>query len=186
MMSDDGLYIPLGGGEGDGDLALLPLTEAHREGLRAACAQDSAIWDIYPTNYLGEAFDPQFDLLLSGGTKRRVYAILQGGTVVGMTAWIDQGQPGWSIEIGNTFVAPGLRGSGLNTRVKHLLLDHAFACGIERVGFKVDQRNTRSQSAVTKLGATREGVLRHERKTWTGHVRDTVSFSILRAEWLAR
>ncbi len=67
-----------------------------------------------------------------------------------------------------------------------MLIDHAFACGLERVGFKVDARNTRSQAAVAKLGAIREGVLRHERKTWTGHVRDTVAFSILRHEWAKR
>jgi RimJ/RimL family protein N-acetyltransferase len=172
------LYQPLH----DGDLALVPLVEAHREGLRAACAQDDAIWEIYPTNYAGAAFDPQFDSLLTNPL-RQVYAIEQGGVVVGMTAWIDQGQPGWSVEIGNTFITPALRGTGFNARVKRLLLDHAFACGIERVGFKVDLLNTRSQAAVAKLGATREGVLRHERKTWTGRVRDTVAFSLLRGEW---
>ena len=178
-MSDDGLFVSLT----EGDLALVPLAETHREGLRAACAEDDAIWDIYPVSYQGHAFDPQFDSLLNGGAKRRVYAIMQGAAVVGMTAWIEQGQPGWSIEIGNTFISPRLRGSGFNGRVKRLMLDHAFACGLERVGFKVDLRNTRSQAAVAKLGATREGVLRHERKTWTGHVRDTVSFSVLKAEW---
>jgi len=157
----DGLYVPLH----DGDLSLALLTEAHREGLRVACMQDDAIWDLYPVSYQGEAFDPQFEALLTGAPKRRVYAILQNDTVVGMTAWIEQGPPGWSIEIGNTFITP------------------ALACGFERVGFKVDLRNTRSQAAVTKLGATREGVLRHERQTWTGHVRDTVSFSLLRDEW---
>jgi RimJ/RimL family protein N-acetyltransferase len=181
-MSDDGLYIALT----EGDLSLVPLAEVHREGLRAACAQDAMIWDIYPTNYQGDAFDPQFDRLLASGAQRRVYAIVHGTRVVGMTAWIDQGQPGWSIEIGNTFIAPDTRGTGLNTRVKHVLIDHAFACGLERVGFKVDARNTRSQAAVAKLGAIREGVLRHERKTWTGHVRDTVAFSILRHEWAKR
>jgi RimJ/RimL family protein N-acetyltransferase len=186
--ADAGLYIPLT----DGDLALVPLIEAHREPLRAVCAEDDAIWDIYPVTYQGAAFDAQFDSLLQGGGRlqgrsgRRVYAMTQAGAVVGMTAWIEQGQPGWSIEIGNTFVAPRLRGSGLNGRIKRMMLDHAFACGLERVGFKVDVRNTRSQAAVAKLGATREGVLRHERKTWTGHVRDTVSFSVLRNEWLNR
>jgi len=175
----DGLYVPLH----DGDLSLALLTEAHREGLRVACMQDDAIWDLYPVSYQGEAFDPQFEALLTGAPKRRVYAILQNDTVVGMTAWIEQGPPGWSIEIGNTFITPALRGSGFNRRVKDLLITHAFACGFERVGFKVDLRNTRSQAAVTKLGATREGVLRHERQTWTGHVRDTVSFSLLRDEW---
>jgi RimJ/RimL family protein N-acetyltransferase len=181
-MSDDGLHVPLHAG----DLALVPLAEAHREGLRAACARDDAIWEIYPANYHGDAFDPQFDRLLAGGAQRRLYAIVVDGTVAGMTAWIDQGQPGWSIEIGNTFIVPSLRGTGLNTRVKQLLLDHAFACGLERVAFKIDTRNARSQAAVVKLGATREGVLRHERKTWTGHVRDTVAFSILKAEWPKR
>ncbi len=180
-MTDAGLFVPLF----DGDIALMPLTEAHREGLRAACAADGAIWDIYPVSYQGEAFDPQFEALLQSAPRRRAYAILQDCTVVGMTAWIEQGQPGWSIEIGNTFITPHLRGTGFNTRVKHLLLNHAFAQGLERVGFKVDARNTRSQAAVAKLGAVREGVLRHERKTWTGHVRDTVSFSILKSEWIA-
>lgn len=178
-MVDDGLYVPL---QAD-DVALLPLTEAHREPLRAACAQDAAIWEIYPVSYWGDAFDPQFDRLLAGGLPRRVYAIMHHGDVVGMTAWLDLGQPGWSIEIGNTYIVPSLRGTGLNTRVKRLLIDHAFACGLERVAFKVDLLNTRSQAAVAKLGATREGVLRHERKTWTGRVRDTVSFSILKADW---
>jgi RimJ/RimL family protein N-acetyltransferase len=176
---NDGLYVPLR----EGDLALELLAEVHREGLRAACAQDDAIWDLYPVSYQGAAFDPQFDSLLSSGATRRVYAILHQGVVVGMTAWIEQGPAGWSIEIGNTFITPTLRGSGFNRRVKQLLIDHAFACGFERVGFKVDLRNTRSQAAVAKLGAVREGVLRHERQTWTGHVRDTVSFSILRDEW---
>ena len=181
-MTDDGLYIPLQ----DGDLALVPLIAAHREGLRAACAQDEAIWVIYPVSYQGAAFDPQFDRLLAGGAQRRAYAITQGDTVVGMTAWIDQAQPGWSTEIGNTFIVPNLRGTGFNTRVKHLMLNHAFNCGIARVGFKVDARNGRSQAAVAKVGAVREGVLRHERRTWTGHVRDTVSFSILKSEWQIR
>ena len=180
-MTDDCLFVPLG----EGSLHLVPLCEAHREGLRAACAADDAIWAIYPVNYQGAAFDPQFDALLHGAPQRRVYAIVQGDVVAGMTAWIEHGARGWSIEIGNTYIAPVHRGTGLNTAVKRLLLDHAFGCGLERVGFKVDARNTRSQAAVAKLGATREGVLRRERRTWTGHVRDTVQFSILRHEWMA-
>jgi RimJ/RimL family protein N-acetyltransferase len=50
----------------------------------------------------------------------------------------------------------------------------------------VDARNTRSQAAMAKLGAVREGVLRADRITWNGHVRDTVLFSILRDEWLVQ
>lgn len=173
------LYVPLA----EGDLALELLNEGHREGLRAACAADDAIWAIYPFNYAGDDFDPQFARLLNGGVQRQVYAVLREGVVVGMTAWIDVGQPGWAVEIGNSYIMPDLRGTGFNGRLKRLMLDHAFGCGIERVVFKVDEINTRSQAAVLKLGAVREGVMRRERRTWTGRVRDTVMFSLLRDEW---
>lgn len=178
-MSDADLYQLLS----DGVVTLEPLAEAYREGLRGACAQDSEIWRIYPFNYVGEDFDPQFERMLGGGAQRRCYAILAGGEVAGMTGWLDAGQPGWSIEIGNTYIVPSLRGTGFNRRLKHLMLGHAFACGLERVVFKVDAVNQRSQAAVLKLGCTREGVLRHERLTWTGRCRDTVLFSLLRHEW---
>lgn len=178
----DGLYVPLARGE----LRLEPLTEAHRDGLRAACAQDTEIWQSYSANYAPEAFDSQFDALLSAAPARRAYAILHGIAVVGMTAWIARGDAGWSIEIGNSYIVPALRGSGFNRRVKDLMLDHVFACGFERVSFMVDAINLRSRAAVLKLGATEEGLLRHERKVWTGRVRDTVVFSILRDEWKAR
>jgi RimJ/RimL family protein N-acetyltransferase len=181
-VTDDGLYVPLGAG----DLRLEILAEPHREALRAACEEDREIWEIYPFSYLGEAFDPQFDRMLAGPAQRRCYAIVQDGAVVGMTAWIEHGEPGWSVEVGNSYIVPRLRGSGFNRRFKHLMLDHAFACGLERVVFKVDAINARSRAAVLKLGCTQEGVLRHERQTWTGRVRDTVTFSILRHEWNTR
>ena len=60
-----------------------------------------------------------------------------------------------------------------------MMLKRAFDCGIRRVEFRVDSRNARSQAAMKKLGAVREGVLRADRITWTGHVRDTVLFAIL-------
>jgi RimJ/RimL family protein N-acetyltransferase len=65
------------------------------------------------------------------------------------------------------------------------MLDHAFNAGAIRVQFRVDSRNKRSQAAVAKLGAVREGVLRRDMITWTGYVRDTVVFSILDHEWPA-
>jgi len=193
-MSEDGLYVPLR----EGDLALQPLTESHREGLRAACAQDDAIWDIYPFNYAGADFDPQFDRLLAGGAARRIYAIEHGGEhggehagehggeIVGMSGWLEHGAPGWSVEIGNSYIEPRLRGTGFNGRLKRLMLGHAFACGLERVVFKVDAINARSRAAVLKLGCVEEGLMRHERRTWTGRVRDTVLYSLLSDEWNER
>lgn len=173
------LYSPLA----VGDLRLEPIAESHREGLRAATAADREIWAIYPTDWAGEAFDASFGNLLAAGPQRLGYAIFVGERLAGMTAWIERGDPNWSIEIGNSYIAPDLRGTGFNRRVKDLMIDHAFACGLQRVEFRVDERNGRSQAAVLKLGAQKEGVLRAERKTWTGHVRDTAVFSILADEW---
>jgi RimJ/RimL family protein N-acetyltransferase len=170
----------------DGDLRLEPILEIHREPLRAACAEDQDIWDIYPFSYLGDAFDPQFDLMLRRDRPRNCYVICVGTEAVGMTAWIEHGALGHSIEIGNSFIVPRLRGTGLNSRIKKLMLDHAFGQGLMRVAFKVDEVNQRSQAAVMKLGCTREGVLRSERITWTGRLRNSVLFSILAEEWCAR
>jgi RimJ/RimL family protein N-acetyltransferase len=178
----DTLYIPLE----DGDLRLEPLAERHRDGLRAATAADGEIWAIYPVNWAGEAFDPSFDGLLAAAPARLGYAIVAGERVVGMTAWIERGDMAWAVEIGNSYILPELRGTGFNTRLKQLMLGHAFDCGLKRVEFRVDMRNARSQAAVLKLGTQREGVLRAERRTWNGHVRDTAVFSILAEEWAAR
>jgi RimJ/RimL family protein N-acetyltransferase len=87
------------------------------------------------------------------------------------------------LEIGTTFLHPDVRGEVVNTESKLLMLGHAFDSGAVRVQFRVDVRNARSQAAVARLGALREGVLRRDRLTWTGHIRDTVYFSILDSEW---
>jgi RimJ/RimL family protein N-acetyltransferase len=166
----------------EGDIALEPLAESHREGLRHACAEDQEIWDIYPICYLGDHFDPNFNLMLNM-PNRQCYAIYNGGVIVGMTAWIDDNPLFGSVEIGNSFILPRLRGTGFNGRLKKLMLDHAFGAGYRRVVFKVDEINKRSQAAVEKLGCTREGALRADRITWTGRIRTTVIFSILADEW---
>jgi RimJ/RimL family protein N-acetyltransferase len=64
------------------------------------------------------------------------------------------------------------------------MLERAFGRGFRRIEFRVDARNVRSRAAMTKLGATEEAILRADRITWTGHVRDTVLFSILKDKWL--
>ena len=174
----EALYRPLS----DGDLALEPLQERHREGLRAACTADADIWTIYASSFDAAHFDAAFTGLV-GHDSRMPYAIVDAGRIVGMTAWL---RPDWTaqtVEIGNSYIAPDVRGTGLNGRVKRLMLAHAFASGIRRIEFRIDERNARSQAAVRKIGAVKEGVLRAERITWTGHVRDTGLFSILGNEW---
>jgi RimJ/RimL family protein N-acetyltransferase len=85
--------------------------------------------------------------------------------------------------LGGTYYRPKFRGAGFNRRAKAMMLARAFDCGIRRVEFRVDERNARSQAAMKKLGAVREGVIRADRVTWTGHLRDTVLFAILKGEW---
>ncbi len=172
------LYVDLA----NGDLQLRRLNETHREALRAACACDEEIWPIYGVSYDPGHFDASFDALI-GHESRMPFAVFDGADMVGMTAFL---RPDWSaqtIEIGNSYIIPALRGRGFNRRVKHCMLGHAFAVGIRRVEFRIDERNARSQAAVAKLGCTKEGTLRAERITWTGHVRDTALWSLLADEW---
>lgn len=169
----------------DGDLRLEPLTQVHRAALRAACELDPEIWLIYSVSYGPGHFDASFEALLARPNTQAV-AILLAGELVGMSAYLAIEPERGVLEIGNTYYVPRLRGTGFNRRVKDLMLARAFACGFRRVEFRVDARNARSQAAMAKLGAVREGVLRADRITWTGHVRDTVLFSILAAEWPAR
>ena len=180
-MIRDRLYVELA----DGDLRLVKLAEAHREALRAVCAADGDIWTIYSSSFGGEHFDASFDALVGGGG-RMPYAIFDGDTLVGMTAWL---RPDWSaetVEIGNSYLHPNARGTGFNGRLKRLMIDHAFAAGIRRIEFRIDERNKRSQAAVAKLGCFKEATLRSERITWTGHVRDTALWSLLAEEWSRR
>lgn len=170
----DALHVPLGD-------TLVPLAEDHREALRAACAADQDVWVIYPYSMLGDAFDPAFDAML-GTPGRLAFAVLDSGAIVGCTSyWPDAFR--FTVEIGGTFIHPHVRGGGFNAALKRLMIDHAFAQGFERIEFRVDTRNARSCRAVEKLGCTRDGVLRRNRRTWTGHVRDTAVYSLLPHEW---
>jgi RimJ/RimL family protein N-acetyltransferase len=169
----------------DGELRLEPMAEAHREALKAACADDREVWQIYATSYDPEHFDAAFDLIRSRPSWR-CFSIFLGPRLVGMSCYIGIEPERGVLEIGNTYYIPEMRGTGLNERVKKLMLERAFGLGFRRVEFRVDGRNARSQAAMAKIGAVREGVIRAERITWTGHVRDTVLFSILADEWGAR
>ncbi len=105
--------------------------------------------------------------------------------MVGVSSFLTISASQRSVEIGGTFLRPEVRSGVVNPATKMLMLDHAFSSGAIRVQFNIDRRNVRSQAATAKLGAVREGILRRNRITWTGYVRDTVVFSILDAEWPA-
>jgi RimJ/RimL family protein N-acetyltransferase len=174
--------MSLAGPMAEGELSLEPLTEAHREPLRIACAADPEIWEIYPSSYFGEHFDRSFQSCLAPGP-HIPFAIFQQGTLVGMSSFLAVDEGNRSVEIGRTYVVPEVRGGGLNGRVKQLMLARAFGAGLTRVEFRIDTRNARSMAAVEKLGAVREGKLRRNRITLTGYMRDTAVYSILVDEW---
>jgi RimJ/RimL family protein N-acetyltransferase len=164
------------------DLRLALMVEADRAPLKAACAEDRDIWQIYATSYDPDHFDTSFDVIRAR-PNWRCFSIFLGDRLVGMSCYVGIEAERGVLEIGNTYYVPGMRGTGLNARVKKLMLERAFGCGFRRVEFRVDSRNGRSQAAMGKIGGVREGVIREDRITWTGHVRDTVLFSILASEW---
>ena len=166
---------------GDGCRAEL-FGEHHREALKAACAEEVEIWKIYSTPFDPEHFDASIDKLACAPLNR-TFVLFDGDELAGMSSFIGLDEPRQVLEIGGTYYRPHHRGTGFNRRVKDMMLERAFDCGIRRVEFRVDKRNGRSQAAMKKLGAVREGVLRADRITWTGHVRDTVLFAILADEW---
>ena len=108
------------------------------------------------------------------------------GEFVGTTSCYDIDPANRAIAIGHTWLGRPYWRTGLNSESKLLLLRHAFeALGAERVVWHTDNRNDRSQRAIERLGAVREGVLRHHRIRRDGSWRDTVTYSMLAAEWPA-
>lgn len=111
---------------------------------------------------------------------------LARGEAVGGTVLFDYSAPHRRAEIGYTWLGPAVWRTAVNTGAKHLLLRHAFeTLGLNRVQLKTDSRNTRSQTAIARLGAVREGVWRAHMVLPDGYVRDSVVFSIVAAEWPA-
>jgi len=166
---------------GDGCRAEL-FSEKHRDALKAACAEDSEIWQIYANNFGPGGFEESIDRYTSN-PNNRTFVLFEADELAGMSSYLGIDPARQVLEIGGTYYRPHLRGTGFNRRVKDMMLARAFDCGIRRVEFRVDLRNARSQGAMKKLGAVREGVIRADRITWTGHVRDTVLFAILKDEW---
>ena len=166
---------------GDGCRAEL-FDDDHRAALKSACAEDGEIWQIYANNFGPDGFDQSVETYTSN-PRNRMFVLFEGDELAGMSSFlgIDEGRQ--VLEIGGTYYRPKFRGTGFNRRVKDMMLSRAFEAGIRRVEFRVDRRNARSQAAMKKLGAVREGVLRADRITWTGHVRDTVLFAIVKDEW---
>lgn len=110
----------------------------------------------------------------SGGANERI---------VGQTCYLAIRPEHSGVEIGGTWYAREAQATAINPAAKLLLITHAFACGAERVEFKTDALNVQSRGALTKLGATFEGIFRRQMRRPNGTMRDNAYFSIIRDEW---
>lgn len=115
-----------------------------------------------------------------------MFAIIDNktGSVIGSTSFLAISAQHRHVEIGSTWLTPSAWRTAVNTNCKYLLLRYCFEeLQLHRVQIKTDHLNTRSQQAIERLGATKEGILRKHMVRKDGTVRDTVMYSIVREEW---
>ena len=168
---------------------LEPLAEAHTADL-ARVGLDPDIWRfMLYGNIDSEVKMLGFvqDLLArqARGTDLPFAAVHLGtGRAIGCTRYMNIDRANRGLEIGGTWYGPAYRRTAVNTECKYLLLRHAFeTLGCIRVQFKTDSRNERSQYAIERLGAVREGVLRNHMLLPDGTRRHSVYYSIIDTEW---
>jgi RimJ/RimL family protein N-acetyltransferase len=168
---------------------LEPLEPRHAPGLLAAGA-DEETWRYMPLPAPATVADVLTMIRAASeetaAGREVAFAIVEraSGSAVGSTRYLDILRSHRALEIGYTWIGPAWRRSAINTDCKLLLLTHAFdVLGANRVTLKTDARNERSQRAIERIGATREGVLRRHRVCWDGSVRDTVTYGITDADW---
>lgn len=172
----------------DGELQLEPLRAEHAPDLAAAAA-DGELWNLWFTSVpaLGEeAAYIATALRQQAEGSRLPWAVRWQGEIVGSTSYHDIVAAIDRLEIGYTWYAKRVQRTALNTRCKLLLMAHAFdTLGARLVGWRTDIHNLASQRAIERLGAQRDGVLRHHHPRRDGTVRDTVMYSMTAAEWPA-
>jgi len=168
-------------------LRLEPLSQDHAQGLynRGRAAAD---WAYMPRSCFIDLADTRqwIDEALQAPAQLS-FAIVESGKnkAVGSTRYLNIRPEHRSLEIGWTWLGQEWQRTGVNTQVKLLLLSHAFErLGCVRVEFKTDARNARSQRALERMGATREGVLRNHMIVQGDYVRDSVYFSVIDRDWL--
>ena len=169
-------------------IQLMPMGLEHEAGLRAAAA-DGELWRLRVTSvpdpddtrkYIEDA------LAMRDAGNRFAFAVTdqQTGAVLGSTSYHDILAAVKRVEIGYTWYAQSWQRTHVNTGAKLLLLQHAFdTLGAQLVGWRTDNFNFASQRAIERLGAKKDGVLRHHAPRRDGTVRDTVMYSVAAGEW---
>ena len=169
---------------------LEPLSPDDKETLRSL-AKDERIWEYTRTLMIDPGYDKQFEeyfelaiRLPDTGNQAFVIRLIDDNAIIGMTRayMIDHKEK--RLEIGHTWYIPSVWGKVYNKECKLLLLQTIFEqLHFHRVEFRVALQNIRSQRAVEKIGAVKEGVLRKHAIRNDGSRRDTVVFSIIDDEW---
>lgn len=169
-------------------MRLEPLSQEHAQGLynRGRMAAD---WSYMPRSCFVDMADTRqwIDEALAA-PEQQAFAIVETGKgkAIGSTRYLNIRAEHRTVEIGFTWLGQEWQRTPVNTEAKLLLLTHAFErMGCIRVEFKTDLRNERSQRALERIGAVREGVLRSHMIVQGGYHRDSVYFSIIDSEWQA-
>lgn len=170
----------------DGRIRLEPLKLEHVDALKAAAA-DGELWNLRVTSvptpedtqgYVERA------LAMDNRLPFVVVDLENANRIVGSTSYHDIVPAIDRLEIGWTWYAKSTQRSHVNTSAKMLLLTHAFeTLGAKVVGWRTDNYNFASQQAIERLGARKDGVIRHHAARRDGTVRDTVMYSVTAGEW---
>ena len=168
-------------------VTLRPLQRADQAALVAAASAD----DLWDTFYASVSQLKQADRWMDAAFEQQdhgralVFAVeTPDGRLVGTTRYMRMAPMHRRLEIGGTFYARSVQRTGVNTEAKLMLLTHAFEqMGVQCVQIRTDALNQRSQRAIERLGATRDGVLRGHQRMDDGRIRDSVVYSILDREW---
>jgi RimJ/RimL family protein N-acetyltransferase len=167
---------------------LEPLSLGHVEAL-AAVGCEPEIWKWIPTQVADAAGMRAYverALAMQAAGEALPFATVEqaSGRVVGSTRYMEIQLAHRRLEIGYTWIAPAWQRTRINTEAKLLMLGHAFeVLGCNRVELKTDALNTKSRTAIERLGAKHEGIFRKHVITQTGRIRDTAWYSILDTEW---
>ncbi len=166
---------------------LVPMTRDHAPGL-AAAARDGELWTLRVTSVPAPGEEAAYvETALKGAQDGHMlpFVVLdEEGQVIGSTRYHDIVPAVERLEIGYTWHAKRCQRTHVNTACKLLLLTHAFeTLGAKLVGWRTDNYNFASQRAIERLGARKDGVLRHHALRRDGTVRDTVMYSLAAGEW---
>ena len=169
---------------------LVPLTHEHEQALTAA-AGDGELWKLWytfvPSPDKTRAYiDTALDMRDHHGAHPFAVIDAKTGDVVGSTRYFNVDETNRRLEIGHTWYARRVQKTALNSEAKLLLLTHAFekldAIAVE---FRTHFMNHASRTAIARLGAKQDGILRNHQVGRDGVLRDTVVFSIIQSEWPA-